>query len=60
MGFWRGAGNFLTFGAIDRIEAKSITTEAKKKEDEARNELEDKKRLTQENLEQLGILKENI
>jgi len=59
MGFWRGVGNFVTFGAIDRIEANGIVKEAKAKAEDARNHLERQKERTQSSLEFLGIAKQH-
>ncbi len=58
MSFFRGIGNFITFGAIDRLEAKSITTNAKNKEEKARNELEIERTKTNSSLESLGLAKQ--
>lgn len=57
MGFFRKTGNFLTFGALDKKNAKRISHHAKSLEEEAREELEGQKELTQNSLQSLGELK---
>lgn len=60
MGFLRNVGNFVTFGAIDKHEAKKITRNAKNREGNAREELEVQRDKTQKSLELLGNKKAEI
>lgn len=60
MGWLRKVGNFCTFGALDRREAKSITQDANHRQDEIREELESAKEKTQKGLTDLGNLKAEI
>ena len=57
MGFFRSVGNFLTFGALDKKEAKNIVNESKEREEDAKNRLEKQRVKTQKQLEKLGELK---
>lgn len=50
----REIGNALTFGSLDRSDAKRIASDAKEREDDARNNLEKQKNKTQRNLTKLG------
>lgn len=54
----RATGNFITFGAIDRIEAKEITQNARERETAARQNLEKQKEKTQKGLTELGQVKQ--
>lgn len=60
MGFLRKLGNFVTFGALDKHEAKKITRNSKNREDDAREELEVQRERTQSSLENLGNRKTDI
>ena len=60
MGIFRSVGNFVSFGAIDRYDAKQITKKSKHKEDNARRELEVQKNKTQATLNNLGDLKASV
>ena len=60
MGFLRDVANFVTFGAIDQIEASSIVNSAKEREAKAKEELNEAKHDTQLKLEKFGSLKEDI
>jgi hypothetical protein len=57
MGFFRSVGNFLTFGALDKKDAKNIVNESKEREEDAKNRLEKQRIKTQEQLEELGKIK---
>ncbi len=60
MGFLRKVGNFATFGAVDRSDAKKITKNANRRKNDIKEELDDVKENTQNDIENLGILKETI
>jgi uncharacterized membrane protein len=56
----RGAGNFLSFGYLDRREAKNKVRDADWRKAEVHEELECAKKSTQKSIEDLGILKESV
>jgi len=58
MGFLKRAVNFATFGAVDRSDAKKITKNANRRKDDIKEELDDAKENTQNDIKNLGILKE--
>ncbi|MFA6192973.1 MAG: hypothetical protein WC665_11570 [Sulfurimonas sp.] len=58
MGFLKGTANFVTFGAVDRSDAKKITKNAHRRKDDIKEELDDAKENTQNDIKNLGILKE--
>jgi len=58
MGLLRSAGNFMTFGTLDRRDAKRITKNANAKKDDIKEELDESKEKTQKDIESLGLLKE--
>lgn len=60
MGLLRNIGNFLTFGAVDRNEAKSIAHRADRRQANAKADLEDARDKTQSDLEALGKLKQDV
>ncbi|MGI9256843.1 MAG: hypothetical protein ACR2PY_07910, partial [Salinispira sp.] len=60
MGFWRNVGNFITFGTIDRRDAKRITRNAKHRAEDAKEELEEQRCKTQEAMESLGNKKSGM
>lgn len=60
MGWLRNVGNFITFGAIDRHEAKSIARSADRRQSRAKADLEDAREQTQSDLEALGQLKQEV
>ena len=53
MGFLRKLGNFCTFGAIDRHDAKKIKNQADEDLANAKEELEDKRNKTEKSIEKL-------
>lgn len=57
MGFLRKLGNFCTFGAIDRHDAKKIKNQADEDLSNAKEELEDKRKKTEKSIEKLGSAK---
>lgn len=57
MGFLRNIGNFCTFGAIDRHDAKKIKNQADEDLSNAKEELEDKRNKTEKSIEKLGDAK---
>lgn len=57
MGFLRNIGNFCTFGAIDRHDAKIIKNQADEDLSNAKEELEDKRNKTEKSIEKLGDAK---
>lgn len=57
MGFLRKLGNFCTFGAIDRHDAKKIKNQANEDLANAKEELEDKRSKTEKSIEKLGNAK---
>lgn len=57
---FKKAGNFLTFGALDRREAKKIVRGANSKRDEVKDELDEAKERTSNDIERLGELKEQV
>ena len=57
MGFLRKLGNFWTFGAIDRHDAKKIKNQANEDLANAKEELEDKRSKTEKSIEKLGNAK---
>lgn len=57
MGFLRKLGNFCTFGAIDRHDAKKIKNQADENLANAKEELEDKRSKTEKSIEKLGNAK---
>lgn len=58
--FWRDFGNFLSFGALDKKDAKRISRSAQHREENAREELEIQRHNTQCSLEKLGAVKVEI
>lgn len=58
MGFLKKAANFVTFGSVDRSDAKKITKNADRRKDDIKEELDDAKENTQNDIKNLGILKE--
>jgi len=60
MGFLRNTGNFLTFGAFDKHEAKSISRSANRRQADTKADLEDAREDTQKDLETLGALKQDV
>jgi hypothetical protein len=56
----RATANFASFGAIDTYEAKGIVKDAKANEHQIKEELNEAKELTQQDLEALGDVKSNI
>ncbi len=60
MGFLRKTSNFLTFGTLDRRDAKRITSCANQRKDDVNEELEEAKQHTQNDIEELGNLKEFV
>jgi len=59
MGFLKKAANFVTFGAIDRSDAKKITRNANRRRDDIKEELDETKEKTHNDIENLGKLKES-
>jgi len=60
MGWLKNVGNFVTFGAIDKREAKSISRSASRRQDDAKTDLEKSRKSTQEDLTTLGELKQEV
>lgn len=60
MGFLRNIGNFCTFGAIDRHDAKKIKNQADEDLSNAKEELEDKRTKTEKSIEKLGDTKLSV
>ena len=58
MGFLKRTANFVTFGTVDRSDAKKITKNANRRKDDIKEELDDTKEKTQKDIKNLGILKE--
>jgi len=58
MRFFKRAANFVTFGAVDRSDAKKITKNANRRKDDIKEELDETKVKTQNDIENLGKLKE--
>jgi hypothetical protein len=56
----RAFANFVSFGTLDRRQAKKITRSADARHEEAREELEEQRGLTQDSLKSLGELRERI
>ena len=54
MGFWRGLGNLITFGAIDRLEAKEIQEKAEQLLEAAQSKLANTQANTQQVLAEYG------
>ena len=59
MGFLRKLGNFCTFGAIDRHDAKKIKNQANEDLANAKEELEDKRSKTEKSIEKLKRVAKN-
>ena len=57
MGFWRGFGNLITFGAIDRLEAEDIKKQAELLLETTQNDLEESRAITQQTLAAYGEMK---
>jgi len=60
MGILRSCCNFVSFGAVDRLDAKKITKASKAREEDAKAELEVQKKLTQKDLVKLGEIKTKV
>jgi len=60
MGWLKKTVNFVTFGAIDKHEAKSISRSANKRQSDAKSDLEEARENTQKDLEILGALKQKV
>ncbi len=56
----RKTTNFITFGAIDRSDAKRITKNTNKRKNDIKEELEETKEKTQDDIQSLGVLKEEV
>ncbi len=60
MGFLKRTANFVTFGSVDRRDAKKIKKSANRRKDDIKEELDDVKENTQNDIKNLGLLKETI
>lgn len=60
MGVFKRTVNFVTFGTVDRRDAKKITKSANRRKDDIKEELDDAKQNTQNDIKNLGVLKEII
>ncbi len=60
MGYLRKTLNFISFGSVDRSDAKKITNSSNERRDDAKEELDDAKVKTKTDFDNLGILKENV